>query len=85
MKCHQCDSTDGVKYRKFNWDYRPRRGSRSFEILVVELCERCFSIVYDYSTESNNDYLIGYDWYDAYDGIHFDIEDYWREVMSADA
>lgn len=84
MECFACNSTINVANRQFNWHYRPKakyNESDSWEILEVDLCSQCYNIVYNYSVESGEDYLIGWDWWDAYDPISWTIEDHHHGLL----
>lgn len=73
--CHECGSEINVATRKFRWHVRPRRGGDYWDVLEQELCHDCYQIVYEYSVEADDSFLIGRGWWDAYDGIYFTIDD----------
>jgi hypothetical protein len=73
LECFHCDGHDDVEQRLFHWKYRPRhkyiargRIGNENDILEVELCSSCYSIV-------DGMVLIGSDWWDAYNTIDWTL------------
>jgi hypothetical protein len=65
-RCFMCRIYDGdVQERSLKWHVRPKKKynkSDYFDNLLVDLCTSCW--------ECNKDHcLVGWDWYDAVDGL----------------
>ncbi len=71
-ECFGCKSKQNIAVREFRWHYRPREKYRlpprnevnEWKVLKVNLCDTC------YVNTQEVDYLIGWDWWDAIDGLH---------------
>ena len=83
--CYHCESEVSVQDREYIWHYRPRnryRGSPWFdvdseEIFEVSLCNHCYNATHnEYGTLID---LFGWDWHDAYDGIHVMLSSDYQE------
>ena len=74
--CYHCESDHSAQLREYVWHYRPRNRYRglpwldvdSEDILQVSLCNLCHNATY--RANGTLIELTGWDWQDAYDGIH---------------
>lgn len=79
--CEICDSQLGVETHVFKWHCRPKPKYHQpdyMTTLCVELCNSCWSIVKP-EGPCPVERLIGWDKWDALDGIFFRIEDYHKK------
>lgn len=70
--CHFCDvaELENVYEREFTWDFRPKdwRIPRKITVLHVDLCDDCYNLC------DPEFVCIGWDWWDAIDGLVGEME-----------
>ena len=82
--CEFCGDDECVKSRAFEWHYRPRakdlaRGdSPGLTLLDVMMCGVCFGLVGP-GGEICVQSVFGWDRWDAFDGLWFPLEDYFKK------
>ena len=67
-KCQECDSNTLVQTREYKWYCTPKAkyGEQPYwSLLNVSLCQEC------YNKTDPNATLRGWDWWDAYDDLHY--------------
>jgi len=75
-QCFNCNSTDNIMIREFDWLQTDRikdGGGRRWEILELSLCDRCYSFA---EKRFRGKYLEGWDEMDAVDGLEFEEDIY---------